>query len=493
MESATGTLTSPPPPPPQPDWKKERKNIFILSSAGKPVYTRHGDENEMVTLFGLLQAVVSIAQDAGDQIHSINLGTKRIIFFLKNALYFVCVTTTKEPEIVCRQQLEFIHDQILFVLTNKVHYLLEQNASRDLRDLLGTDTNKFIQSSCQHEIVSPCVVLRSVKGFVMETSLREDLRVLLKLTIDRSNAAVGCLLHEDSCILCLTNEKMNVNIHATDLQLLAQFVHNSPSLRSNEQNWVPLCLPNINAGGYLQAYIAFIRMDDGQTTPPIQVAIVLISASDASVEDFKLLHEARLDFQNSVSKSQIPDRVAKALTLEQIAVENYLQSVQGIHFFYKFSPPNGIPPQCVWSTTSFPNEYSAPEMMNKIWTQYYRLAVCVRRGSSTPECTLLEKSHIIPDPVTPGKKQLSGRLTKTDDHLNENTATSSNPLHNQPSSDHALAYSIMEDGIVAVGLATSDSELYVAFPSTVSALDACGLANFLTRNLKKEAGIMFQV
>ena len=44
-------------------WEREvKKHIFILSSSGKPIFSRYGDEQEMVTTFGLLQAVVSIVQ-----------------------------------------------------------------------------------------------------------------------------------------------------------------------------------------------------------------------------------------------------------------------------------------------------------------------------------------------------------------------------------------------------------------------------------------------
>jgi hypothetical protein len=90
----------------------------------------------------------------------------------------------------------------------------------------------------------------------------------------------------------------------------------------------------------------------------------------------------------------------------------------------------------------------------------------------------------------------------------------------EPAADHALAYATLESGVsdatsslisisnwqaVVVGLATSDSELYATFPGTVgevpfltphviqmSALDACGLANFLTRMLRKEVDTLFQ-
>ena len=37
-----------------------------------------------------------------------------------------------------------------------------------------------------------------------------------------------------------------------DLLLLTHFVANSRSLRSNDHNWVPICMPDFNAKGFLQ-------------------------------------------------------------------------------------------------------------------------------------------------------------------------------------------------------------------------------------------------
>ena len=49
-------------------WELRRKHVFILSSSGKPIYCNSGDEQELVTIFGLLQAVVSIVNDSGDSL-----------------------------------------------------------------------------------------------------------------------------------------------------------------------------------------------------------------------------------------------------------------------------------------------------------------------------------------------------------------------------------------------------------------------------------------
>lgn len=67
----------------------------------------------------------------------------------------------------------------------------------------------------------------------------------------------------------------------------------------------------------------------------------------------------------------------------------------------------------------------------RIWTQFYRLAVCLREGTSSPECTLLPSLQII---------------------QKDNEAASQrafNTLLLNPAADHALAYVITEEGVSA--------------------------------------------
>jgi hypothetical protein len=48
---------------------------------------------------------------------------------------------------------------------------------------------------------------------------------------------------------CLAMRKCIV---ISDILLLTHFVANSKSLRSNDHNWVPLCMPDFNSTGFLQ-------------------------------------------------------------------------------------------------------------------------------------------------------------------------------------------------------------------------------------------------
>ena len=41
------------------EWRDQDKHLFVLSEAGKPIYTLHGDEDIMVSLFGVMQVIFS--------------------------------------------------------------------------------------------------------------------------------------------------------------------------------------------------------------------------------------------------------------------------------------------------------------------------------------------------------------------------------------------------------------------------------------------------
>jgi hypothetical protein len=79
-------------------WTSHRKHFFILSSAGKPIYARYGDESRISSYMGVIQALISFFADNNDTIRCINAGQHRFVFLLKTPLYLVCVSRSGESE-----------------------------------------------------------------------------------------------------------------------------------------------------------------------------------------------------------------------------------------------------------------------------------------------------------------------------------------------------------------------------------------------------------
>lgn len=88
------------------EWINQKCQVFILSTAGKPIYSLNGDEEKLNTLFGLLQALVSVVQTGDDNIRSITAKNTKIVFLVKSPLILVGVNKSKRSE----QQ---IYDQLM--------------------------------------------------------------------------------------------------------------------------------------------------------------------------------------------------------------------------------------------------------------------------------------------------------------------------------------------------------------------------------------------
>lgn len=171
------------------DLRIQPKNVFILSSSGKPVFAKCGDESELITIFGLLQAVVSIVADSGDEIHSVKAGNRRILFLVKKSLYFVIVSSTGEPDAILQTMLEFMYSQILMILTSKVHDVLRSNSSKDIRDLLGPETEYILRASCSSDITPYHIAFHGVKSCCIAHDLRSSINSYLRTCVAKSNSA----------------------------------------------------------------------------------------------------------------------------------------------------------------------------------------------------------------------------------------------------------------------------------------------------------------
>jgi hypothetical protein len=49
-------------------WRGRRKHFFILSTAGKPIYSRYGDDAIISAYMGVIQTIISFFEDNGDML-----------------------------------------------------------------------------------------------------------------------------------------------------------------------------------------------------------------------------------------------------------------------------------------------------------------------------------------------------------------------------------------------------------------------------------------
>lgn len=78
------------------DWIGRKKHVFVLSFAGKPIYSRYGNEDKLAWLFGVIQTLVSFVQTSDDTIKSISAGDTIFVFLVKKPLILAIVSKTDE-------------------------------------------------------------------------------------------------------------------------------------------------------------------------------------------------------------------------------------------------------------------------------------------------------------------------------------------------------------------------------------------------------------
>ena len=90
-------------------WRRHRRHFFILSSAGKPIYSRYGNEQMMSTFMGIIQALISFIADEGDTLRTVVAHRHKFVFLLKGHIYLVAVTRVFDSENQLREQLNYLN------------------------------------------------------------------------------------------------------------------------------------------------------------------------------------------------------------------------------------------------------------------------------------------------------------------------------------------------------------------------------------------------
>ena len=99
-----------------------------------------------MTIFGVMQALVSFVQDGKDNIRSIIAGGHKFVFLVREHLILVAVANTYESKHQLTLQLQYVYNQILSVLTlSQLARIFKQRRNYDLRRLL-TGAEKFIDN-----------------------------------------------------------------------------------------------------------------------------------------------------------------------------------------------------------------------------------------------------------------------------------------------------------------------------------------------------------
>ncbi|KAF9978867.1 Vacuolar fusion protein mon1b [Actinomortierella ambigua] len=277
-------------------WISHRKHFFILSSAGKPIYARYGDESRISSYMGVIQAIISFFADNDDSIRCIHAGVHKFVFLLKPPLYLLCVSRSGESESQLRDQLGYLYAQIISVLTHaQMTRIFEQRNNFDLRGLIS-GTEIFLDSLGKNMNTDPGFILGAIQCLTIPRELRDKIGAVLGRA--KCKPLLYSLLLTPTQLITLLRPRTH-SMHPSDLHLIFNLLSGSNTFESSE-SWTPICLPKFNNKSFLHAYICYIAK---------RVCMVLISPDKDSFFEMSRVKQKVVEGMEATLAPNVPNSI----------------------------------------------------------------------------------------------------------------------------------------------------------------------------------------
>ncbi|KUJ22267.1 vacuolar fusion protein MON1 [Mollisia scopiformis] len=356
-------------------WKSKLKHYLILSSAGKPIYSRHGDQNLINGYIGIIQTIISFFQGSKDPLMGFTAGGTRFVVSTEGPLYFVAISKLGESDAQLRAQLEALYMQILSTLTlPTLTHLFTNRPNTDLRrPLEGTET---LLSSLADTFTkgSPSALLSALECLKIRKSQRHTINNTLLKT--RTEKLLYGLIVAGGRLVSVVRPKRH-SLHPSDLQLIFNMLFEAGGVKAGGgENWIPVCLPGFNNRGYLYMYVSFLSAFEDGTEPgerpstanssskEDEIAILLISADK---ESFFELKQMRDDVVSQLEKNGSLEIIRAAVRKGRPSTTDIVPGTQLRHFLYK-SRAN-----VQFTMPSFTPEFSRLVARRRLMTLYHNL------------------------------------------------------------------------------------------------------------------------
>ena len=345
-------------------WRKHNKHMFMLSIAGKPIYSRYGDEQQLSPFTATLSALLSFVVNAGDDtLRYFVAGERQFVFFVRGPVALVCVCGTGEPRADLRRQMFCVYQQVALLLSSRtIAQFLRQRPGCDLRSLMSQSDFALLDYVVHSCNTQPGTIFDAYQPLPLPRELRAEINDTVVAAASCKEVLFTALFagHELIHLAC----PPRLVLDPVDLHALMHFVGSSTALRSS-RTWTPLCLPMFDDAGFVGAYIRCVTDD---------ITLVIISSKK---DVFYPINE-RADV--IVDKLERSGAIARLATPPRICTER-LGTSSLVHFAFVAAGYRQVivPP---FTATGYRD---SPAAQKRIYRRYKAL----RAGLETPSPNLL--------------------------------------------------------------------------------------------------------
>jgi len=303
-------------------WKLE-KHVFILTFAGKPVFSRYAEENSLAPFMGVASTLVSLVnQFDDDEIGAIIAGDYKIVFLTIGPLYFICASRTSETIDQLRLQLRFIYYQLTAVLTSQVYQMLEDRPQFELRNLIGVSDHFLLLNLIDEFGVAPTYLLQAYTPVMCRKRQRDEVISLFKKLKPPGDVVLFSVMFVRGYVFAYVQQKRRP-LHHLDLIILTHFVTRSETFKLSE-NWTPICFPQFAPKGFLHAYITYLAPE----------CCIVFIAADETENAFHSLVKYKKSVDEGLVTSGLLQGIIKSsldhpLNLMELSIRSKIPEVTG--------------------------------------------------------------------------------------------------------------------------------------------------------------------
>eukprot|EP00297_Palpitomonas_bilix_P008536 CAMPEP_0113867236 /NCGR_PEP_ID=MMETSP0780_2-20120614/309_1 /TAXON_ID=652834 /ORGANISM="Palpitomonas bilix" /LENGTH=453 /DNA_ID=CAMNT_0000852161 /DNA_START=174 /DNA_END=1535 /DNA_ORIENTATION=+ /assembly_acc=CAM_ASM_000599 len=338
-------------------WRNHKKHFFILTSAGKPVYTRYGDESRLSDFFGIMIALSSFVEDshAGDKLRFARAGRLSAVFLPRGALLYVAISRCREAVPVLARQLDYFHRLIVSTVSSRVYDILTRQPSYDVRNVLGGTSNTFRSLMCRLSY-QPEAAFQAFSTLPLAPSHRDRIRDLLTGMKKESSSLVAAVILAEHKVVAVAQSREGIT--PEDLFTIVNFVNSSTSLRNSESSWTP------RHDAFLHAFVSFY-------TPVVSITILTKDQRDVVA-----LQEVGMRIKQEMSEGSpsLLDEVEKMHSTPLTPPTSVPGATHALHFMVLRDN------QVVLS--SFPQQLDSQKKVKKLLRRYQHIASVGRRFES---------------------------------------------------------------------------------------------------------------
>lgn len=321
-------------------------NFIVMSNAGKPIFARYGDEEEVARVCGLLEAVrtsITYSRTLGlGDIQSLRSGSLAVVFMAVGSITLVALSpinanddssfSSGETETFhyLKLQLEYLFALIIFTMTEQVQSMFQHNASFDLRTMLGATEGTMrdmLNDAGPEGEPGPFLLGGAQTVFPLSPAIRDRMSQVLQSVGSKTADTVFALLIADGKLLSLVQSAFRPHqLRVSDMHLLLHCLGRHQGLLSSEL-WLPVCLPRFNSSGFLYCYTHCLDVET-------KLVLVLVS-QHGTTDQFELFRGASSRIRSELSLPVITGSVLR--------IHGTDTSVESAH---------GVGSDVVWSRTA---------------------------------------------------------------------------------------------------------------------------------------------